>query len=72
MYGWYSEKQKKVIQQQFDNCNRKNNQILYLNEKDEIVEVTEVSQSKKYSSTFDDVVYIGPLKSYYCVKPSTS
>ena len=68
MHGWYSEKQKKVIQRQFDNCNRKNNQILYLNEKNEIVEVTEVSQSKKYSSTFDDVVYVGLLKSYFFKK----
>ena len=68
MHGWYSEKQKKVIQRQFDNCNRKNNQILYLNEKDEIVEVTEVTESKKYSSTFDDVVYVGLLKSYFFKK----
>ena len=68
MHGWYSEKQKKVIQRQFDNCNRKNNQILYLNEKNEIVEVTEVTESKKYSSTFDDVVYVGLLKSYFFKK----
>ena len=65
MHGWYSDKQKKVIQRHFDEKKRKNNELLYVNEKDEIVEVTEVTQSKNYSSTFDHVVYLGPLKKWY-------
>jgi hypothetical protein len=64
MYGWYSEKQKSVIQRHFEEKKRKTNTILYVNEKDEVVEVTEVTHSKTYSSKFDDVMYLGPLKKY--------
>ena len=65
MHGWYSQKQyecKKNI------CLRTNNEpcerVFYLNVKEKEVEVTEVTSEKKYSSNFDDVVYIGELKSF--------
>lgn len=66
MHGWYSEKQKKVIERCFEDNKRKTNRLLYVNEKDEVVEVTEVTQSKNYSSTFDDVIYLGQLKKWHC------
>jgi len=67
MHGWYSEKQKKVIERHFEDNKRKTDRLLYVNEKDEVVEVTEVTQSKNYSSTFDDVVYLGPLKKWHSI-----
>ena len=41
-----------------------NSSIFYLNEKNEKVEVTEVTRKKEYSSKFDDAIYLGVLKSY--------
>jgi hypothetical protein len=60
MHGWYSEQQKK------HNIER-TKLIYYTNKNDEIIEVTEVSQTEKYPSNFTDAVYLGPLKAFYKV-----
>jgi len=39
-----------------------------LNEKNEKIEVTEVTRTKEYSSKFDDVIYLGILKEQVCTK----
>ena len=61
MHGWFSTKQKKVIE---SNNEKKIKPIFYLNMNDEKVEVTEVTQTKEYVSNFDDVMYLGILKEY--------
>ena len=51
-----------------ENGERNNSCIIYLNEKNETVEVTEVTRKKEYSSLFDDVVYLGVVKSHVVLK----
>ena len=55
IHGWYSAKQKELIQQD----------TYYYNMKDEIVAVTTVANSMDHGCKFDDMVYMGTLKKYY-------
>ena len=64
LYGWFSKKQKEVLTKMNEEGKIGNSSIIYLNEKDEKVEVTEVTRKKEYSSKFDDAIYLGVLKSY--------
>tara|TARA_X000000950_G_scaffold109324_1_gene137805 strand:+ start:517 stop:753 length:237 start_codon:yes stop_codon:yes gene_type:complete len=65
MHGWYSQKQyehKKKIVLKINNkpCEK----VFYLDKNENEVEVTEVTSEKKYTSNFDDVKYMGELKSF--------
>lgn len=64
MHGWFSKKQKEVLTKMNEEGKIGNSSIIYLNENNEKVEVTEVTRKKEYSSKFDDVIYLGVLKSY--------
>tara|TARA_B100001175_G_scaffold102614_1_gene87050 strand:- start:5068 stop:5286 length:219 start_codon:yes stop_codon:yes gene_type:complete len=64
MHGWFSNKQKKVLTSMYEEGKIGNSSMIYLNEKNEKVEVTEVTRKKEYSSKFDDAIYLGVLKSY--------
>jgi len=55
LHGWYSAKQKKLIQKE----------IYYYNMKDKIVAVTTVANSMDHGCKFDDMVYMGTLKKFY-------
>ena len=55
LHGWYSEKQKKLIEKE----------IWYFNMKGEIVVVTTVSHSMDHGCKFDDIVYMGILGKYH-------
>ncbi len=65
MHGWYSQKQyenKKTIVLKVNSkpCEK----IFYLDKNENEVEVTEVTSEKKYTSNYDDVKYMGELKSF--------
>jgi len=64
MHGWFSKKQKEVLTKMNEEGKIGNSSIIYLNEKNEKVEVTEVTRKNEYSSKFDDAIYLGVLKSY--------
>tara|TARA_B110000211_G_C13743577_1_gene405633 strand:- start:245 stop:532 length:288 start_codon:yes stop_codon:yes gene_type:complete len=51
LYGWYSEKQKEVI----------NRKLCYLNSEKKEVWVTEVSHNKNSPTGFDDRVFLGEV-----------
>lgn len=69
MHGWYSQNQ---YERKKNICLRTNNEpgerVFYLDVKEKEVEVTEVASEKKYNSNFDDVVYVGELKSFHRVE----
>ena len=68
MHGWFSEKQKKACIDLRERQSSDARPIIYLNEKNEKIEVTEVTRTKEYSSKFDDVIYLGILKEQVCTK----
>ena len=68
MHGWFSEKQKKARIDLSERQSSDAKPIIYLNEKNEEIEVTEVTRTKEYSSKFDDVIYLGILKEQVCTK----
>lgn len=68
MHGWFSKKQKEVLTAMYEEGKIGNSSIIYLNEKNENVEVTEVTRKKEYSSKFDDAIYLGVLKSFVKIK----
>ena len=61
-YAVYSETQFNHISRV--NGNTKCPYIYYKNEKDEVVQVTEVFTNKEDKSTFSDAVYLGKVKWY--------
>ena len=68
MHGWFSEKQRKTRIDIRERQSSDARPIIYLNEKNEKIEVTEVTRTKEYSSKFDDVIYLGILKEQVCTK----
>ena len=63
LYGWYSEKQYKQKTQNNDSPRSKGEKIYYVNENDEIVEITEIKRSNERSK-FDDAIYLGIMKNF--------
>ena len=55
IHGWYSEKQKEITHKE----------IYYYNMKDQVVVVTTVANSMDHGCKFDDMVYMGRLKTYF-------
>ncbi len=63
-YAVYSKKQFNHIMNIRNNGNTKYPYIYYKNEKDEVVQVTEVFAKKEDKSNFSDAVYLGKVKWY--------
>ena len=61
VHGWYSEKQKSVTEDKKGN----NTYLYYKDMKDNIVEVTMVSNTKEHKSNYDDIIYLGEMKAFY-------
>ena len=65
-YAWYSQKQFDEKKNLLDYNNRKSlPYIYYIDMNNNIVQVTEVSTSKKYPSLFDDFVNLGQVNKFY-------
>ncbi len=61
IHGWYSEKQKSIMEDAKGN----KTYLYYKDMIDNIVEVTMVSNTKEHKCKFDDMVYLGELKEFY-------
>ena len=59
-YAWYSNKQFNILVNK-----KKHPYIYYINSDDEIVQITEITNSNIPNPNFDDVVFKGIVKSFY-------
>jgi len=62
MHAWYSAKQFKVVK---DCNNKKHSYLYYKTHDDKIIEVTMVSNTLEHECHFDDIEYLGKVKSFY-------
>lgn len=67
-YAWYSKKQFDIISNRFKENNKP--YIYYINTDDEIVQITEINNSNIPNHNFDDVIFKGVIKSFYCCSDS--
>ena len=73
LHGWYSSTQFKSINRMCDRGFKSINRIFdrgqkylyYVNEEDQIVEVTMVSESIYHGCSFNDMNYLGKLKKFH-------
>ena len=65
MYAWYSAEQFKVVKEANDNNNTKHSYLYYKTHDDKIIEVTMVSNTREHNCNFDDIEYLGEVKSFY-------
>ena len=68
MYGWFSNKQRVKWNDFYiirSNNKVKKKYIYYIDQSDNIVEITEISRDKNYISKFDDAVFLGEMKKFY-------
>ena len=69
MHGWYSEKQlcsniKDVNTKSFETTN-KLVYVYYIDSSNNKILVSEVTKTNKYTSNWDDAIYLGQLYRYY-------
>ena len=65
LYAWYSQKQFDVKKNILDYNRKSLPYVYYIDMYNNIVQVTEVSTSKKYPSLFNDFVNLGQVKKFY-------
>ena len=63
LYGWYSETQYKQKMRKCDSQQKRGERIFYLDENDQLVEITEIKHTDE-SSLFDDAIYVGIMKKF--------
>lgn len=67
-YAWYSKKQFDIISNKSKRINKP--YIYYINTDDKIVQITEINNSDIPNPNFDDVIFKGIVKSFYCCSNS--
>ena len=66
MHGWYSKEQFEVAHKMKQKLKKRHyTYIYYTDMSDNIVQITEVTAAKNYTSKFKDVEYLGELKAFY-------
>ena len=63
LHGWYSETQYKLKTQNNNSPRSKGEKIYYVNENDEVVEITEIKRNNE-PIQFDDAIYLGVMKKF--------
>ncbi len=62
MHAWYSAKQFKLVN---DSNNMKHSYLYYKTHDDKIIQVTVVSNTRDHNCQYDDMEYLGEVKSFY-------